>query len=90
MLLKFLLFIILVYLFFRLLGRYILPWLVRRYMKNVEKKFYQDQYQEKSKQKKRKKEGDININTKSSKSSSKGSDDELGDYVDFEEIDDDE
>lgn len=87
--LKFLFFLVVIYLFLRFMGRYIIPWLVRRYIKKTQQKFYKQNpdadpgYQ----QKKKKKEGEVNIKTGKKKSDQKN-DDELGEYVDYEEIDD--
>ena len=89
--LKFLFFIAIIYLFFRLLGRYILPWLVKRYIKKTKKKFYQQNFGTdpgfQKKQKQKKSEGKINIKTEKKKKKDKR-DDGLGEYVDYEEIDD--
>ncbi|MFO8086386.1 MAG: DUF4834 family protein [Bacteroidales bacterium] len=88
MLLKFLLFVIFFYLFFRLLARFILPWLVRRYVNNAKKKFYEQNHNY-DQQKKKRNEGEINVETKNQQSSAgKEGKDKLGDYVDFEEVDD--
>lgn len=87
--LKFLFFIVIIYLFFRFLGRYILPWLIKRYIKKTKKKFYQQNFgADPGFQKKQKKsEGKINIKTGKKKKKDKR-DDGLGEYVDYEEIDD--
>lgn len=88
--LKFLFFIIVIYFLFRFLGRYILPWLIKRYIKKSQQKFYKQNpeadpgFQKKQK----KKEGDVNIKTGKKKKHNQEKE-ELGEYVDYEEIDDD-
>jgi len=84
---KLLLIIILVYLFFRILVRYILPWMVRRYIKKAREKFYrQNPHFDHHEQKK---EGEMTISIKRTKHS-KPDTDKIGDYTDYEEIKDDQ
>ena len=82
-LLKIIFIFILIYYFFRLVGRYIFPWLLKRFMKNIQNK-YQQNAEDTSTPKKQK--GDININH-IPKSKEKKDDDDFGEYVDFEDID---
>lgn len=92
MLLRFLLFVIILYLVFRLLGRYVLPWLVKRYVRNVQKKYYRDNphMDPRSRKKgKQKKEGNIHIKRSGKKDDSRNDDSGLGEYVDYEDINDD-
>ena len=67
----------------KFLGRYIFPVLLKRYVKNKQSQFNQQFNQQ---QDTTVEEGKVTIKTKSNKSKSDTSD--MGDYVDFEEVDD--
>jgi len=74
---RFILILLLIFFVIRLVTRFIL----KKYIKNM-----QNRYEDKKQQYYQKKEGDVTI-----KSSSKGDkkiDEDLGDYVDYEEVDD--
>ena len=75
---RFILILLLIFFVIRLVTRFVL----KKYIKNM-----QNRYEDKKQQYYQKKEGDVTI-----KSSSKGDkkiDEDLGDYVDYEEVDDD-
>ena len=76
----FFLFIIILYILFRLLGMYLLPWAVKRYLKNFEKKFYKQNNT--YPYKKNGIEINYNENTRNKKNLNI---DNIGEYVDFEE-----
>jgi hypothetical protein len=76
--------ILIVYYAFKLIGRYVLPLFVKRMVDNVEKK-YKDQQQNFS-QDENAKVGETVIDKKPSQT--KGSNKDVGDYVDYEEIND--
>ena len=82
-----LLIIFFIYLFFRILVRYILPWLVLRYVNKSKEEFYRDNPQYSERQ--QKKEGEMTISIKRT-SQGKPNSDKIGDYTDFEEIKDNE
>jgi len=74
---RFILILLLIFFVIRLVTRFVL----KKYIKNM-----QNRYEDKKQQYYQKKEGDVTI-----KSSSKGDkkiDEDLGDYVDYEEVDD--
>ena len=82
---RFLLIVLLIYLFFRLFTGYILPWIIRLWLKRFQKRFYDQNphirtdkdYQDgKVTIKKVKQEDAANIP------------DDFGDYVDYEDVDD--
>ena len=78
-----LLIILLIYLLFRFFTRTLLPYFVRNYIKKAQNKFYQQNPNinpEEAKQR----EGEVKV--KSRPKSQSGSKEELGDYVDFEEV----
>jgi hypothetical protein len=78
-----LLIILLIYLIFRLFTRTLLPYFVRNYVKKAQEKFYQQNPNinpEEAKQR----EGEVKV--KSRPKNQSGSKEELGDYVDFEEV----
>ncbi len=67
----------------RLFLRYVLPWLIARFVAKQQEKFqnmsgFQEDYNSNQ-------EGDINI--KSNRSNNKSDDSDFGEYVDFEEVD---
>ena len=67
----------------RILGRYILPILLKRYIKKKQSQFNQQFNQQDSPAEK---EGEVSIKTKPKKSKTDTND--IGEYVDFEEVDD--
>ena len=82
-LLKMILIILLVYFGIKILARLFMPFLLMFVSKKVEKRFG-GQFQKESYQKRSEKEGEVIIDkVPKTKSSNK----DLGDYVDFEEID---
>ena len=67
----------------RILGRYILPILLKRYIKKKQSQFNQQfNYQDSPVEE----EGEVSIKTKPKKSKTDTND--IGEYVDFEEVDD--
>jgi len=76
--------ILLIYLLFRLLTRTLFPFLARNYVKKAQEKFYQ-QNPDIDPEEAKKREGEVKIKSRPQTSSHKK--DELGDYVDFEEVD---
>ena len=78
------LFLLLIYLLAKLFTRYLLPYILKRFIRKTEEKYkrQQQEYQDQTK-----KEGDIRINYKNKKHQQKKTDD-LGEYVDYEEVDD--
>ncbi len=81
-LLKIIFIFILIYYFFKLIARYLFPWLLKRYMKNFQNKFHQNTDNTSAKKKKK---GEVNIDH--IPKDKKKKDDDFGEYVDFEEID---
>ena len=76
--------LIIFYLLFRILVRYVFPYIVRYFLKNSEEKFYRQ-----NPDIKKKKEGEVSIDympDKDKKNNDKDKDD-MGEYVDFEELD---
>jgi len=79
-LLRTILIIIIVYYLFRLIARYVMPWLARYFIRKSMKGFEQQQ------QAGKRKNGEVNINYSPEK---KGALDDIGEYIDYEEIDND-
>jgi len=77
---------ILIYLVFRLITMYVMPWLLRKFIERQRKKFYGEDHSKRghSKQSSDERE-DVHINIKGKK---KVSSDDIGEYVDFKEIKD--
>jgi len=76
--------ILLIYLLFRLLTRTLFPFLARNYVKKAQEKFYQQNPNidpEEAKQR----EGEVKVKSRPKAQLKKK--EELGDYVDFEEVD---
>tara|TARA_B100000579_G_C22228618_1_gene575000 strand:- start:137 stop:394 length:258 start_codon:yes stop_codon:yes gene_type:complete len=67
----------------RILGRYIFPILLKRYINKKQSQFHQQFNQQGSNLEK---EGKVSIKTKPKKS--KNDTNDMGEYVDFEEVDD--
>ena len=87
--LEFLLSVILIFLLlgyaFRLFFRYGLPWLMGRYMKSQQQKFYEG-FDKTAGNSRDKKEGEAEI--KQTRKKTKKDDNDFGEYVDFEDVDD--
>lgn len=81
--LKFLFFVIIFYYLFKLISRYVLPYLLSVFVRKAQDRMMENEGSYKQK----KKEGEINIDYSPDKTK-KGKKDSIGDYVDFEEIDD--
>ncbi|MCF8302378.1 MAG: DUF4834 family protein [Bacteroidales bacterium] len=91
--LKLIFYIILFYLIFKVMVRYVFPFLVRLYLKSVRKKFYQQnphyrQQQQQQRQKKRK-DGEVTIEYMQHKQR-QPSTDNVGEYVDYEDVEQEE
>jgi len=76
---------ILIYLAFRVITMYVMPWLLRKFIERHRKKFYGDNYHGRRSSKKKSKEGDVHVKQKQKKQISS---DDLGEYVDYKEIKD--
>ena len=74
--------IIAVYYGFRLLFRYLIPFLLGRFLKKQQQRFYDQQGGQSSYS--NEEEGTVKVKSKTSSSSKK---DDLGEYVEYEEID---
>ncbi len=85
-LIKLALFLLLIYLLVKLFTRYLLPYLLKRFIRKTEERYKQ---QRKTYEDENKREGDISIEYQNKKEHSKKTD-HLGEYVDYEEIDDQE
>jgi hypothetical protein len=85
-LIKLALFLLLIYLLVKLFTRYLLPYILKRFIRKTEERYKQQRkaYEDQNKQ-----EGDIRIEYQNKKQRSKKTDN-LGEYVDYEEIDDEE
>ena len=81
-LIRFLFWFFLISYFLKLLGRYVFPYLLKRFLKKKQTEFNQQFSQRKSPVEN---EGEVSIKTKSKKSKSNTS--KLGEYIDFEEVD---
>lgn len=81
---RFFIIIIVIYLVFRVLVRYLLPYLVRRYIEKQKEKFYNSgPFADYNANRQQSKEGEINIHKKPQQNQSK---EKIGEYVDFEDI----
>lgn len=84
-LLRFIFVAVIIYYGFKLFLRYVVPWMITRFMKKQQDKFSQmngfpkTDYNEKT-------EGDVSIKSKQTKKSR--GDTSFGEYVDFEDVDD--
>ena len=81
----FILVLLLIYYGGKLFFRYILPWLIMHYLEKQQDKFTNDFY---GPGEEKKKEGEIKIKTKPNPKRGKRDDKTFGEYIDFEEIDD--
>lgn len=82
--LKFILILVAVYVFFRILVRYVIPYFVKSYLKREQEKFQKSDSEQKDKA--GKKEGETTITYKPEKSKDKNRND-VGEYVDYEDLD---
>jgi hypothetical protein len=79
-LIRFIFIVFIIYLVFKVLSKYVLPFLVRKSVKNFQEKFYQQ-----NPNVRRKEEGEVTIQ-QDKKTKEKSGD--IGEYVDFEEVKD--
>jgi hypothetical protein len=88
LLLKIILGIILFYYLFLLFFRYIVPYLLKRHIRKTQEKYYGSGPDVNNKEKK--KEGNVNIDyvPGKEKKNAKNKGDDLGEFVDYEEIED--
>jgi hypothetical protein len=78
---------ILIYLIFRLFTSLVLPWLIQWYLNRFKKKFYeQNPHLRQEEEQPRKGKSKVRITYKRSEQSGKSLDD-VGEYVDFEDVD---
>jgi len=82
-LIRFLFWFFLISYILRILGRYLFPILLKRYIKKKQSQFNQQFNQQNSPVEE---EGEVSIKTKPKKSKTDTND--MGEYVDFEEVDD--
>lgn len=75
--------ILLIYFIIRVISRYVVPFFLKGYVKNITSQMKQQQ-EEMLRQQKKGKEGDVTVNYTPQKEKNFGK--EEGDYVDFEEI----
>ncbi|MDT8394340.1 MAG: DUF4834 family protein [Bacteroidales bacterium] len=88
--LNFIMILVLIWLTFSLFIRYVFPRLIIYWVKRRQKNMMDEMgFKQEAKKSDKKKEGEININ-QTPKKDKKGSTENLGEYVDFEEIDDDQ
>ncbi len=73
-----------VYYGLKLIGRYVFPWLLKRFINKQQEKFYNQTQSGNSRTERQ--EGEVKITGAPQRSSKK---DDLGEYVDYEEIKDD-
>jgi len=84
--LRFIFVVIIIYYGFRLVFKYVVPWLLGRFMKKQQDKFNQmsgfgnSDYDQS-------KEGEVRVKKNKSQKTN-NTDDEFGEYVDFEDVDD--
>ena len=81
-LIRFLFWFLLISYILKLLGRYVFPYFLKRYIKKKQSEFNQQFSQSQSNEEK---EGEVSIKTKPKKSKSDTS--KMGEYIDFEEVD---
>ena len=83
--LKFLVFILIIYIIFVVLFRFVIPYLLKRFVNRMQKKIFNqnnDNFQQQ--QRNTKKKGEISIDFIPPKSNSNT--DKVGEYIDYEEI----
>ena len=79
--LKFIFWIVIFYIIYRVLIRYVFPFLLRYFLKNSQEKFYKQ-----NPNIKRKKNGEVSIDYMPEKDIKRDKENKLGEYVDYEEI----
>jgi len=79
-----LLFIIFFYYLFKMIARYVLPFLLKKGVENMQKK--QQQEFDRFRNEAMKREGEVKVETKGKPKRSTTTDDTEGEYVDFEEV----
>ncbi len=84
-LLRFIFVVVLVYYGFKLVARYVMPWVITRFIKKQQEKFNSMNGFPNANHNSTN-EGEVHIKTK--KSNSAKNDDGFGEYVDFEDVDD--
>jgi len=84
MFLKIIAFLIIFYYIFKVIGRFLFPFLIKKGVENMQKKQEQEfkRYQEEAV----KREGEVRVETKRTSQKSTKPDDTEGEYVDFEEV----
>ncbi|MBN2519893.1 MAG: DUF4834 family protein [Bacteroidales bacterium] len=82
-LIRIIFFFIIFYYLFKLIGRYILPWLIKKFFNRMTQQ--QSNVYQRTKQEYKKKEGEVTVHYNTDKNKKRRSDNE-GDYVDYEEI----
>ncbi|MFK5856905.1 MAG: DUF4834 domain-containing protein [Bacteroidota bacterium] len=83
-LLRFIFIVVLVYYGFKLIARYVMPWVIARFIKKQQEKF-NNMGGFPNPNSNTRDEGDVHIKTK--KPNSTKNDDGFGEYVDFEDVD---
>ncbi len=84
--LKFLFFVILIYYTLKLIARYVMPYLLSLFIKKAQDRMMGNANDNQG-SRKQKKEGEVSVDA-TKQSPPKASKDKLGDYVDFEEVED--
>jgi len=83
-LVRIILIFIIIYYAFRLVGRYLFPYLLKNQVEKMQKK--QEQAQQDFVNKQRSEEGKVTINHKADKNGNNKDNNQRGEYVDYEEI----
>jgi hypothetical protein len=81
---RILLIFIIIYYLFRLIGRYLFPYLLKNQVEKMQKK--QEQSRKDFENKQRSQEGKVTIDYNTKKDKKRGNDNPPGEYVDYEEI----
>lgn len=85
-LLRFLFWVGIIYLTFRLSARYLVPWIVARFIRKTQERFFEQNPHLRNDQHKQRSEGEVSIHSENKKASSEQHKNDLGEFVDFEEI----
>lgn len=88
MLIRVALILLLIYILVKLFTRYVFPYIIKRFIRKTQEKYQRERdsyYEERSG---KKKEGEIHVNYVPDDYNQKNKDD-LGEYIDYEELDDD-
>jgi len=75
--------VIIFYILVRVLGRFLLPWLIKRYLRRVKDKFFEENPHVSTERFKG--DSSIRIDYSGPSSKSKSTSEEVGEYVDYEE-----